>query len=215
MLNKLQYISQGTTAKEQERNIFEALDAGCKWIQLRFKNALHDELMPLAATIKKRCDSYSATYIINDNPDLATQVDANGVHLGLQDMPIEQAKKIVGDKIIGGTANTLQQVLQRVQEGCSYVGLGPLRFTTTKEKLSPILGFERYAYIINTLHEKHIQIPVYAIGGIVMEDIETLMQIGLHGIAVSGTITHARDKQLIIQQSNSFLDKGRKAGLDF
>jgi thiamine-phosphate pyrophosphorylase len=208
MFNKLQYISQGITAREQERNICEALDAGCKWIQLRCKNALYSELMSLALTIKERCDAYAATYIINDNPVLAQQANACGVHLGLQDMSIEQAKKIVGDKIVGGTANTLQQVLQRVEEGCSYVGLGPLRFTTTKEKLSPVLGFEGYANIINALRKSsNIQMPVYAIGGILIDDIETLIRTGVHGVAVSGAITHATDKRLVIQQFNELLIK--------
>lgn len=206
MFSKLQYISQGATASEQLYNIQQALEAGCNWIQLRFKNATDNDISALAAEVKKICTKYTATFIINDHPHIAKAVDADGVHLGLSDLPINEAKKIVGtDKIIGGTANTLEHVLQRVEEGCNYIGLGPLRFTTTKEKLSPVLGLQGYKKIMDALAERQIQIPVYAIGGIVLEDIEAIMQTGVYGVAVSGIITHHPDKKLLMQQLNTFL----------
>lgn len=205
MYSKLQYISQGTTATEQITNIQEALDAGCEWIQLRFKNASTEEIKVLAGHVKEMCLSYTATFIINDHPQIAKETDADGVHLGLQDMPVAEAKKIIGDKIIGGTANTLSDVLKRVEEGCSYIGLGPFRFTTTKEKLSPVLGLEGYKKIMNELEQRQIQMPVYAIGGIVSEDIQAIMQTGVYGVAVSGIITNHPDKKLLVQQLNKFL----------
>ncbi len=206
MFRKLQYISQGATASEQLNNIQQALDAGCNWIQLRFKNATTDDITALAKQVKKICTHYTATFIINDHPHIALAVDADGVHLGLSDLSVSEAKKIVGtDKIIGGTANTLEHVLQRVEEGCNYIGLGPLRFTTTKEKLSPVLGLQGYKNIIDELAARQIQIPVYAIGGIVLEDIEAIMQTGVYGVAVSGIITHHPDKKLLMQQLNTFL----------
>lgn len=206
MFNKLQYISQGENASAQLNNIQAALDAGCNWIQLRFKNATFNETMQLAEKIKQLCINYSATFIINDYPHIAKALNAAGVHLGLTDMSISEAKKIVGeDKIIGGTANTLHHVLQRVEEGCNYVGLGPLRFTTTKQNLSPILGLEGYQQIMDTLIERHIEIPVYAIGGILLEDIPSLMQLGIYGVALSGIITNHHEKKLLVQQLNTFL----------
>lgn len=206
MFNKLQYISQGENASAQLNNIQAALDAGCNWIQLRFKNATFNETMQLAEKIKQLCINYSATFIINDYPHIAKALNAAGVHLGLTDMSISEAKKIVGeDKIIGGTANTLHHVLQRVEEGCNYVGLGPLRFTTTKQNLSPILGLEGYQQIMDTLIERHIEIPVYAIGGILLEDIPSLMQLGIYGVAMSGIITNNNEKELLVQQINTFL----------
>jgi thiamine-phosphate pyrophosphorylase len=121
-------------------------------------------------------------------------------------MTIIKARQIVGNnKIIGGTANTLEDVLQRVDEGCSYVGLGPLRFTTTKEKLSPVLGFKGYEEIIKAIVQRHITIPIYAIGGIVLEDIQAFMKTGVYGVAVSGIITNYPEKKLLIQQFNTFL----------
>lgn len=206
MFSKLQYISQGETAKVQLHNIQEALDAGCNWIQLRYKNASPDELLTLAAQVNAICTSYAATFIINDFPKIAKLIDADGVHLGLTDLNIAEAKAIVGNhKIIGGTANTLEHVLQRIDEGCSYVGLGPLRFTPTKAKLSPILGFEGYAAILQTLQLKGMEMPVYAIGGVEIEDLSNLMEIGLHGVAVSGLITQHQNKKQLIEQCNTIL----------
>lgn len=206
MFSKLQYISQGETAAEQLHNIREAVDAGCKWVQLRFKNTLPEELTALAAQVKRICTDRGVTFIINDHPLIAKAVDADGLHLGLTDMRIDEARKIIGDnKIIGGTANTLQDVLQRVQEDCNYIGLGPFRFTTTKQKLSPILGLEEYKRINDELKLRQVSIPVYAIGGIVLEDATAIMQAGMYGIAVSGIITHHSDKKLLLQQINTVL----------
>jgi thiamine-phosphate pyrophosphorylase len=200
MYSKIQYISQGLTAGEQLENIHQALDAGCSWIQLRFKNAERKDLLHLAEQVKLRCSQYQARFIINDHVDVAREIGADGVHLGLQDMPVIKAKAILGvDKIIGGTANTLDDVRHRIKEGCSYIGLGPLRFTTTKEKLSPVLGIGGYNDILNELKKEEIKIPVYAIGGIVAEDIPALITCGLYGIAVSGLITHSANKKQLIK----------------
>jgi thiamine-phosphate pyrophosphorylase len=205
MFSKLQYVSQGTTAREQYNNIQEALDAGSKWVQLRFKNAPEEIMLMVAEQAKKACANYNATFIVNDHAEIARETDADGVHLGLNDMTIAQARTIVGNKIIGGTANTLSHVLQRVQEGCSYIGLGPFRFTTTKEKLSPILGLQGYAAIMNELSIRKIAIPIYAIGGIVLEDIAAILQTGVYGVAVSGIITSHPEKKVLLQQLSDVL----------
>ncbi|MBU2020386.1 MAG: thiamine phosphate synthase, partial [Bacteroidetes bacterium] len=88
MFNKLQYISQGNTVEEQTRNIHQALDGGCKWVQLRFKNHSADVTFTLAEAAKILCEEYLANFIINDNVYLAQQIAADGVHLGLTDMSI-------------------------------------------------------------------------------------------------------------------------------
>ena len=206
MYSKLQYISQGETGAAQLNNIQQALEAGCPWIQLRFKNASDEELTSIASQVKELCASHGATFIINDHPQIAKAVDADGVHLGLSDMPVPKAREILGpDKIIGGTANTLEDILQRVDEGCRYVGLGPFRFTQTKEKLSPILGIDGYQKIMSELVRRNITISVYAIGGIRIEDTQSIMLTGVYGIAVSGAITTHSDKKLLVEQFNSLL----------
>ena len=191
-MEKLQYISQGFTIAEQEINIRKALDNGIKWIQVRWKNAPENEFIELCENSKLLCSEYQSVCIINDDVQIAKDIDADGVHLGLKDTSIDIARQILGEnKIIGGTANSISDVLQRMNESCDYIGLGPLRFTSTKEQLSPILGFEGYQKIIEGLRSKSLEIPkIFAIGGVVLEDIQLLQQIGIYGVAVSGQITN-------------------------
>jgi len=190
-MGKLQYISQGNTKQEQELHIRKALDNGIQWVQVRWKNAPENELISLCEISKQLCSEYHAVCIINDHVQLVKEIDADGVHLGLNDSSIEKARLILGEnKIIGGTANTLSDVIQRIKESCDYIGLGPLKFTTTKEKLSPVLGFKGYQNIIDGLREKSIDIPkIFAIGSVTLEDILPLQKIGIYGVSISGLIT--------------------------
>lgn len=206
MYNKLQYISQGNTIEEQLYNIHQALDAGCDWIQMRFKNQTEKNSFSLAEAVKLLCEEYLANFIVNDNLSLAQQIDADGVHLGLSDMKIDEARAILGStKIIGGTANTFEDIQNHVKNGCNYIGLGPFRFTNTKEKLSPILGLSGYFEILQKLKKNKIDVPVYAIGGITLKDINPLMETGIYGIAVSGIITESPEKKILVQQLNEKL----------
>lgn len=190
-MEKLQYISQGNTIQEQELHIRKALDNGIQWVQVRWKNAPENEFINLCEISKQLCSEYQSVCIINDYVHLAKEIDADGVHVGLNDIAVEEARLILGEnKIIGGTANTLSDVIQRISEACDYIGLGPLRFTATKEKLSPVLGYEGYQKIIDGLREQSIDIPkIFAIGSVAFEDILPLQEIGIYGVAVSKLIT--------------------------
>ena len=206
MFNKLQYISQGETVEKQLYNIHQALDAGCDWIQMRFKNQTSEKRFVLAEAVKILCEEYLANFIVNDDVLLAQKIGADGVHLGLTDMSIPGARAILGDrKIIGATANTFEDVLIQSKNGCNYIGLGPFQFTETKEKLNPFLGAEGYVSILNKMKTQNILTPVYAIGGITLENIEILVKTGIHGIAVSGMITKSPEKQKLVQQLNDKL----------
>jgi|SRR5690606_9664018 len=189
--SKIQYISQGKTLEEQEKNISNALENGADWVQVRWKNASQSDLLSLSKKAVQLCQKYGAVCIINDAIDIAKQTNADGVHLGLEDESIASARAVLGkDKIIGGTANTATHVQQRIDEGCDYIGLGPFRFTATKEKLSPILGVEGYRNIIRALSLKNNLIPpIYAIGGIEASDLDALTQTGVYGIALSKAVT--------------------------
>lgn len=206
MYNKLQYISQGETIEEQLYNINQALDAGCNWVQMRFKNQTQKDVFTLAEAVKPLCEEYLANFIVNDDLHLAQQIAADGVHLGLADTKIDEARAILGTtKIIGGTANTFEDIENHVKNGCDYIGLGPFRFTNTKEKLSPILGLAGYFDILEKIKKNKLQIPVYAIGGITLRDVAPLMETGIYGIALSGIITESEEKEKLIQQLNEKL----------
>jgi thiamine-phosphate pyrophosphorylase len=206
MYNKLQYISQGDTIKEQLYNIQQALDSGCDWIQLRFKNQKAKKSFALAEAVHFLCEEYLANFIINDDVHLAEQMAADGVHLGLTDMSILEARTILGNtKIIGATANTLEDVTNHINNGCDYIGLGPFQFTKTKDNLSPILELDGYRSIIDQLNTTQKETPIYAIGGITLENVDALMTTGIHGIAVSGIITQSEQKNKLITQLNEKL----------
>lgn len=201
MLDKVYYISQQTTTKTHTDNIREALEAGCKLVQLRIKNQPEEEVLRQAKIAKTLCDAYNAKLVVNDLPKVAKAVGAYGIHVGLQDLPVQDVRAIVGrDMIIGGTANTFEHIQQRAKEGADYIGLGPYRFTATKEKLSPILGIEGYQRILQQMKAANIHLPIVAIGGILPEDVPALLQAGVHTIAVSGAITNAADKKQLVNQ---------------
>lgn len=189
-ISKLQYISQGNNWDEQVNNISTALYHGVKWVQLRWKNAPKEQVFDLARLVKVWCMSHQAKFIINDHVDIAKSVNADGVHLGLADMKVVEAKQVLGKgKIYGGTANTLDDIYLRMEEGCDYIGLGPFKFTSTKEKLSPILGLVGYQQILDHLHKLKSFPPIIAIGGISWEDIAALQNVGVYGVALSNYIT--------------------------
>ncbi|HEU4789433.1 MAG TPA: thiamine phosphate synthase [Flavobacterium sp.] len=206
MYNKLQYISQGESVEEQLFNIHQALDNGCDWIQMRFKHQKPKKALALAEAVKFLCDEYLANFIINDDVHLAEKINADGVHLGLSDMKVAEARAILGKtKIIGATANTFEDIIRQVNNGCDYIGLGPFQHTKTKDNLSPLLGLDGYLSIIAKMKESQVNIPVYAIGGITLGDVNTLIKTGIHGIAVSGIITKSDNKQELITQLNEKL----------
>lgn len=196
-MNNIQFITHPTTRYSYTDGTRMALEGGCRWIQLRMKDASDEEIIDTAAQIEPLCRAHGATFIIDDHVELVRQIHADGVHLGQHDMPTDEARRILGkDYIIGGTANTFEQVVQHYLNGCDYVGCGPFRFTTTKKKLAAILGFEGYRSIIQKMKTEDIELPIIAIGGIRYEDIAALLQTGVSGIALSGGILQAENPML-------------------
>lgn len=188
----VQFITHSTSSVSYLDSVRIALEGGCRWVQLRMKEATAEELRATALQARQLCRLYKATFIIDDHVELAKEVGADGVHLGLKDMPIREARKQVGSGfIIGGTANTFEDIRRHVADGANYIGCGPFRFTTTKQKLSPILGLEGYRSILARMKEAKIEIPVIGIGGIERTDIPALRAVGLSGIALSGSILRA------------------------
>lgn len=190
----IQFISHFTEQHTYLDSIRLALEGGIKWVQLRMKDATEDEIISIGTEVRRLCDQHSATFIIDDHVELVHKLKADGVHLGKNDMPIAEARNILGkDIIIGGTANTFEDIAAHYQATANYIGCGPFRFTTTKKGLSPTLGLEGYRSIMTKVKEADINIPVVAIGGITAEDIPDIMQTGISGIALSGAILRAEN----------------------
>ena len=190
---KLQFITHFTERYSYVDSARIALEGGCRWIQLRMKDAEERELRNTAIAIQRMCREAGATFIIDDNVTLAKSIGADGVHLGKGDMPIVEARKILGEGfIIGGTVNSFDDILHHLHTSPpDYFGCGPFRYTSTKKNLAPILGIEGYSDIIKRMREHNITIPLIAIGGIAKEDIPALMECGVSGIALSGSILRA------------------------
>ena len=190
----VQFITHFTEQYSYEDSVRIALEGGCRWVQLRMKNVATEHIYSIALRTQKMCQEYGATFIIDDHVEIVKQIKADGVHLGKLDMPISEARKILGnDFIIGGTANTFEDVKAHYEAGADYIGCGPYRYTTTKSNLSPILGLEGYRRIICRMKEAYIDIPLVAIGGITETDVPKLMQTGISGIALSGSILSAKN----------------------
>jgi thiamine-phosphate pyrophosphorylase len=189
MIQKLQFITVDNEHVSHSEQAKRAYDAGCKWVQLRMKSAQRDEIISEAKKIVPIAEKFGATLLINDHVDVACAIGAHGVHLGKNDISPLEAREILGkDAIIGGTANTLDDIVRLNALGVDYIGLGPFRFTTTKKNLSPTIGINGYERIFRELRLLNIEIPVVAIGGITIADIIPIIGAGAFGIALAGEV---------------------------
>lgn len=190
----IQFITHANTRYGYVEGARLALQGGCRWVQLRMKDADEATFLEAATEIGALCKQYNAVFVLDDHVEWVKTTGANGVHLGKNDMPVDEARKLLGkDYIIGGTANTFADVERLYRQGADYIGCGPFRFTTTKKNLSPVLGIEGYQSIVQQMQAHNIPLPIVAIGGILKQDIHSIMQTGVSGIAVSGGILNAED----------------------
>jgi thiamine-phosphate pyrophosphorylase len=190
----LMYITPDRDRAEVERLVVEFLEGGGRWVQLRLKNVSESVIYERAKQVQLLCHQFGAAFIVNDYPEMALQMRADGVHLGKTDMPVDEARTLFGpEKIIGGTANTLEDMIRLAKSGVDYLGVGPFRYTTTKKILSPVLGLEGYRSLLQQFRSLGYQMPVTAIGGILLEDVADIMATGVNGIAVSGSLSRSGD----------------------
>jgi len=187
IIPKLHYISQGNSPKEHLENIQKACSSGTELVQLRLKNISENKILELAAAAREITSHFQTRLIINDHYKIAKEVNADGVHLGKTDScPTIARKHLHSWQIIGGTANTLQDCETLIEKEVDYISLGPFRFTTTKDNLSPVLGLNGYTAITKALKT---ETPIIGVGGIRTEDITDILETGISGVAVSGEIT--------------------------
>ncbi|MEE1208297.1 MAG: thiamine phosphate synthase [Muribaculaceae bacterium] len=188
----LQFITNSPTVAGTVAQARQALRGGCKWIQVRMKGAPKADVECALGMVIPDCTTARATLIVDDHVDLAAIPGVSGVHLGQTDMPVPEARKILGpDKIIGLTINNMDHAKAAIGLPVDYFGIGPWRFTGTKANLAPILGPEGIAEIISHLRRNAMPQPVVAIGGITADDCARVLETGADGIAVSGIIADA------------------------
>ena len=190
----LQFITHPNDKYSIPEEVQMVLEGGCKWIQLRMKDASDEEFRETALEIIPMCQENEAFLVFDDRVELAMELSVHGVHLGKNDMNPLLARETMGaSAIIGCTANTAEDILKFKGWDVDYVGLGPFRYTTTKSNLSPIIGIDGYEKIVKEVREADILLPIVAIGGITIDDVGPLMKPGINGIAMSGAIINAPD----------------------
>lgn len=177
-----------TGEKTLIQQVKEALEGGITFLQLREKHLSEEEFLREAVEIKRLTDQYQIPFVINDNIEIAQKAGADGVHVGQDDMPVEEVRKILGeDKIIGVSAHNVEEAVRAEQGGADYLGVGAVHTTATKENTSAV-SMEEMKKICQT-----VSIPVVAIGGIKKNNMNVLSGTGVDGIAVVSAIFAAKN----------------------
>lgn len=188
----LQFITHHTDRYDEVTGTRAVLEGGCRWVQLRMKDAPDEEVIAAGREVGALCRRFGATFLLDDRVHLVDELGADGVHLGKNDMPVAEARRLLGPgRLIGATANTFADIEHAARAGADYIGLGPFRFTQTKRNLSPILGLEGYRDILARCRAAGIALPVVAIGSITAADVEAILATGVTGIALSGALLGA------------------------
>lgn len=199
----LQYITNTDCSHSVVDQVKAVLEGGCRWIQIRMKDATDEEITKVVEEVKPLCLEVEAFLILNDRVELAKTVDVGGVHLGKTDMAPSRARMILGPAaVIGVTANTIEDVEAVRSLDIDYIGIGPFTDTNTKKNLAPRLGIEGIKSICDEMQAREIDIPKVAIGGIRLDDVPAILKTGVNGIAVSGAIAFADD---MVEETRRFI----------
>ena len=166
-----------------------ALEGGADAIQFRRKTGTDRRMLAEAREVVAVCRERDAPCIVNDRIDIAWICGADGVHLGQQDAPVREARRLLGpEAVIGGTASTLEEALAMQEAGADYAGFGPVFSAASKERAVPVQGLENLARVCAA-----VRIPVVAIGGISADRVESVLAAGAHGVAVMTGVTLSDD----------------------
>lgn len=197
------YVITEPTLRDPVESVRLVLEGGARLVQLRAKHATARELAQMGQAIRALTRRYGALFIVNDRLDIALAVEADGVHLGQDDLPVPLARKLAGDAfIIGVSAETLEEAQRAEAEGADYLGVGPMFATTTKPDAGVPVGPERLRAI-----KQVVSIPVYGIGGITSQNAPLVMQAGADGVCVISAIIGAPDPTEATRQLLSMLAK--------
>lgn len=204
----LQYITNTESKRSIKEQVQAVLEGGCKWIQLRMKDATDDEMRRVVDEIKPLCAEHEAWLLLNDQVELCKELQLTGVHLGKQDMLPSKARLELGPlAVIGCTVNTWDDILAVRSLDIDYLGIGPFRMTTTKKNLAPVLGVEGIKALCDRMENEEIELPRVAVGGITIDDVDALKEAGVNGVAVSGAIANADDP---VEMTRRFIAKLEK-----
>lgn len=200
----LQFITNTKVKTPVIDQIFAVIEGGCRWVQIRMKDASDEEIKKVVEAVKPKCIETGTFLLLNDRVELAKELNVGGVHLGKEDMPASKARMILGAAaVIGVTANTFADVAAVSKLDIDYYGIGPYNQTSTKENLAPVLGIDGIRDICYEMEKNKIEIPRVAVGGITLDDVLPLLEAGVNGVAVSKAIAEAND---IVKATKDFIN---------
>jgi thiamine-phosphate pyrophosphorylase len=193
-IEKLQFITHDIIQHSHIEQAQIACEAGAKWIQYRCLSKADDELLADINSIANICDDWGATLIVTNHIHLKGKADIQGFHIEDMSADFITLRKQIGDEFtLGGSANTTDDIIRLAKEGADYVGFGPFKVTTTKPNDSPLLGIKGYTNAIEILKSQGIDLPILAVGGVTLQDIDPLLATGVYGIAASSAINQSDD----------------------
>lgn len=199
----LQFITNTEAPVTPAEQVKAVIAGGCRWVQIRMKEASDEEIENVVKEIKPLCLETETFLLLDDRVELAKKLDVGGVHLGKTDMLPSKARMLLGPAaVIGVTANTFQDIIAVRSLDVDYIGMGPFADTKTKKNLAPILGLEGIRNLCIEMEKNEITMSHVAVGGIKKEDVVPLMEAGVNGVAVSGAIAFAAD---IEKETREFL----------
>lgn len=165
----------------------EALEGGATAIQLRIKNASTREMIEVGKKMRKLCDDFGALFFVNDRLDVALATNADGIHVGKEDMPVYMVREIAPNLIVGASARNPKEAKDAEKQGAHYIGAGSV-FPTVSKDDAIVIGLETLRLIVES-----VSIPVVAIGGINHSNVMEVMKTGVDGVAVISAIMGAKD----------------------
>jgi thiamine-phosphate pyrophosphorylase len=184
------------------------LRGGVDLVQLRVKHGTDQAIVAAAERFKRICQAHGAMLIVNDRPDLAADADADGVHLGQDDMPVADARRLLGgERLIGLSTHTPAQIDAAAGSGVDYIGVGPVNETPTKPG-RPAVGLALVEYAA-----RHTDLPFFAIGGISATNIEEVRAAGAERVAVVRALTDAADPEGVARELRNALTRTQEAQL--
>ena len=201
-ISKFHYLTQDLPDRTHADQVRAACEAGANWIQYRCFSKEDSEMIEEINELAAICDDWGTTLILTDHYHLLHLVDAQGVHLEDMNADFKAVRKEIGDdKTLGGSANSFGDILRIISTGVvDYAGCGPFSTTLTKPNNHALLGLEGYAKIVNEMKMEGVNIPVLAVGGVSLADVDELLTTDIYGIAVCSAVNSAENPKLAVRE---------------
>jgi len=193
-IEKLHFITHDHPVHTHAQQVQQVCEAGAKWVQYRCFTKTDDGLLKDIRLIAEICDDWGATLIVTDHIHLKDKADIQGFHIEDMEADFKALRRQLGDSYtLGGSANTIGNLIRLADEGADYAGFGPFAISTTKPNNFPLLGIKDYELAVEKMKSLAVDLPVLAVGGVTLEDIDPLCATGIYGVAVSAAIHQSED----------------------